>query len=437
MHRPRRLRIERQRELLLPVERVPRIADRVVAIPRAWPVPRDVRRVRRNLVRDHPILHVLLVGQPQMLLRRHVAQHARAMPADQRSANRARDVVVAGGNVRDQRAKGIKRRPETVLHFLVHLLLDLVQRHMPRSFDHHLHVALPRLRRQLAQRLQLTELRIVRSIGDRPWPEPVAQREAHVVLRHRLHDAIEVLVQEILPVVVRHPLRQDRAAAAHNPRDALRHHRHILDQHARMNREIVHTLRGLLLDHLKINVNIEVLEPLHARQRLINRDRPNRHRRVPQDGVANLRNIAARRQIHHRVRPMLDRHMQLAQFFVDVRRDRRVADVRVHLAPRRDPNPHRLQFRMVHVGRNDQPPHSHFVADHFHRQILALRHVGHFFREQAFARKVHLRQVGVTGARGLSLAAHDPVGARFQNLKRWIGSSHRSPLSVGIGVAVR
>ena len=231
-------------------------------------------------------------------------------------------------------------------------------------------------------------------------------------------------------MVVRHPLRQDRASAAHDTGNALGHHRHVLDQHARMNREVVHTLLGLLLDHLKINVNVEVLEPLHPRQRLINRNGPNRHRRVAQNRVANLRNLAARRQIHHRVGAVLDRHMQLAQLLVDVRRDGRVPNVGVHLATGRDPDPHRLQFGVVHVGRNDQPSRRHFVADHFHRQILALGHVGHFLGQQALARKMHLGEVAVAGARSFRLAADDPVGARFQNLKRGIRSSHRSPLGL-------
>ena len=88
MHPPRRIRIERQRKLLVPVKRIPRMRDRIIPIPRARPMPRHIRRMSSNLVRDNPVLHVLLVRQPQVLLRRHVAEHRRAMPPDHRRANR-------------------------------------------------------------------------------------------------------------------------------------------------------------------------------------------------------------------------------------------------------------------------------------------------------------------------------------------------------------
>ena len=164
VHRLRRRGIERQLELLVPVKQETRVGKRIVAVPRARPVPRHVRRVRRDLVRDHALLHVLRVRQSQMLLRRHVAQHRRAVPADHRRSNRARDVVVARRDVNHQRPQRVKRRFVAQLHFLFHLQLDLIHRNVPRAFDHHLHVVLPRLLRQLAQHFQFRELRGVARI---------------------------------------------------------------------------------------------------------------------------------------------------------------------------------------------------------------------------------------------------------------------------------
>ena len=56
------------------------------------------------------------------------------------------------------------------------------------------------------------------------------------------------LVEEILFVVVGHPLRQNGASAADDPGDALGHHRQVLHQQAGMDGHVVHALRGLLFD---------------------------------------------------------------------------------------------------------------------------------------------------------------------------------------------
>src|SRR5439155_25930153 len=55
----RALRIERQPELLVPVERVPRARQRVVPVAGTRPAARDVGGVRRDLVGDHALAHLL------------------------------------------------------------------------------------------------------------------------------------------------------------------------------------------------------------------------------------------------------------------------------------------------------------------------------------------------------------------------------------------
>ena len=142
------------------------------------------------------------------------------MPADHRRANRRGDVVVAGSDVDHQRAERVERSAVAQLDFLLDLLLDLVERHVAGAFDHHLHIALPGFRRQLAQRLQFGELRFVAGVGDAAGTQAVAERVADVVLGENLGDVVEVLVEEVLLVVMGHPLRQDRAAAADDAGDA-------------------------------------------------------------------------------------------------------------------------------------------------------------------------------------------------------------------------
>ena len=67
---------------------------------------------------------------------------------------------------------------------------------MARSLDHHLHVVLPRDLGQLAQRLQLGDLRVVVGVGRATRAQPVAERERDVVGLHDLADLFEMRVEE-------------------------------------------------------------------------------------------------------------------------------------------------------------------------------------------------------------------------------------------------
>ena len=123
-----------------------------------------------------PGLDVVAVGQPEMLLRRHVAEQRGAEPADHRRADAAGDVVVARRDVGDQRPERVERRLAAFLELLVHVDLDLVHRHVAGALDHHLDVVLPGELGQFAQGLELGELGAVVGVGVRAGPQPVAQR---------------------------------------------------------------------------------------------------------------------------------------------------------------------------------------------------------------------------------------------------------------------
>ena len=96
-----------------------------------------------DLVGDHAVLDVVAVRQAEMLLRRDVAEHGGAEPADHGGADGRGDVVIARRDIGDQRPKRVERRLAAFLELLVDIDLDLVQRHMAGAFDHHL-AALPR-----------------------------------------------------------------------------------------------------------------------------------------------------------------------------------------------------------------------------------------------------------------------------------------------------
>src|SRR5258708_12766757 len=119
---------------------------------------RDVRRVRRNSVRDHADLHVVAVRQTEMLFGCDVAQHGRTIPADLCRTDGARDVVVARRDVRREWPERVEWRLLTPLELLVHVLLDQMHRDVARSLVHGLNLQLPPNPLDLPLRSQLSTL---------------------------------------------------------------------------------------------------------------------------------------------------------------------------------------------------------------------------------------------------------------------------------------
>ncbi len=206
-------------------------------------------------------------------------------------------------------------------------------RNVARTFDHHLHIVFPSLLGQLAQGLQLGELRLVAGIGNAAGTQAVAQRKADVVLLEDLADVFEALVQHVLLVILHHPFGQDGAAAAHDTRDALGGEGNVLHQHAGVNRHVIHALLGLLFDHLQHHLLAEILHPAHARKGFIDGHGADGHGRCADDGLADGGDVAAGGEVHHGVGAVLHRVLQLFQLAIDVRGHGGVADVGVDLAP--------------------------------------------------------------------------------------------------------
>ncbi len=63
----------------------------------------------------------------------------------------------------------------------LHVELDLIERHVARALDHHLHAVPPRALGEFAERLELGELRLVGRVGEAAGAQAVADREGDVV----------------------------------------------------------------------------------------------------------------------------------------------------------------------------------------------------------------------------------------------------------------
>src|SRR5437763_11228697 len=130
--------------------------------------------MRGNLVGNHTLPNSYGSGQPEVLLRRNVAKHVRAEPADHRRTYSARNMVVARRDISDEWTEGVERRFVADLFHATDVHFDLVHRDVARALDHHLHVTLPRAASELSEGIQLGELRAVAGVGDTTRAQAIA-----------------------------------------------------------------------------------------------------------------------------------------------------------------------------------------------------------------------------------------------------------------------
>ncbi len=169
------LGIETEIELIFPAELEARLAEGVVAILGARMALGQVGGVGGDLVGDDAVLDVFLIRQSEMLFRRHVTEHRRAVPADHRRADGTGNMIVARRDIGGQRPESVERRFVASFQLLGHVFMNHVHRHMAGPFDHHLDIMLPGDLGQLAKGFQLAELRFVVGIGDAAGAQTVAQ----------------------------------------------------------------------------------------------------------------------------------------------------------------------------------------------------------------------------------------------------------------------
>ncbi len=235
-----------------------------------------------------------------------------------------------------------------------------------------------------------------------------------------------------------------------------------------MNGEIIDALLGLfdqrVAEHLPSELDRIAVDLF---ERLIDRHSADRHRRVADDPVADVMDVAAGRKIHDRIGAPADRPDHLVDFFRHRRCDGRIADVGVDLHQEVTADDHRLQFRMIDVGGDDGAAARDLCADEFRcdkrgnvgaeafaigelcfrfgqhflaAKILARRDIDHLFGDEAGAGEFILRHwlAGLaTQRRDIGRAGrHEPVLADIAIVFRLHGAAVIA-LEVAIGVPVR
>ena len=129
---------------------------------------------------------------------------------------------------------------------------------------------------------------------------------------------------------------------------------HVGQPDAGVDGEVIDPLLGLLdqrvLEHLPVELERVAVDLL---QRLVDRHGADRDRGIAQDPGPDVVDVAAGRQVHHRVGAPADRPDQLFHLFGDAGADGRIADVGVDLHQEVAPDDHRLEFEVVDIGRQD------------------------------------------------------------------------------------
>ena len=166
--------IKAQFKVLLPIQCCASLGEFIVAIARARNTKRYIRCMSGDFVSNTPLFHVILLGKPQVFLGRHVAQHAGSVITSGGGANATGNVVVARKDVRDERPKNIERRAMAQRALQFHVEFNLIERHVPRTLNHHLHAHAPSALSQLADRFQFRQLRAVRGISQSAGSKAIA-----------------------------------------------------------------------------------------------------------------------------------------------------------------------------------------------------------------------------------------------------------------------
>ena len=110
------------------------------------------------LVGYHTCANVFLLWQGKVLLRSNIAEHGCTIPAYHRSTYGRGDVVIGGSYIGYKRAQCIERCSVTFLYLSLHVLLDLVHRHMTRPLDKRLYILCPGTLHQFAHRVEFGKL---------------------------------------------------------------------------------------------------------------------------------------------------------------------------------------------------------------------------------------------------------------------------------------
>ena len=219
------------------------------------------------------------------------------------------------------------------------------------------------------------------------------------------------------------PSGHDGTAAGNDAGDAVGGHRYIAQQHAGMDREVVHTLFCLLDDGVPVQLPGQVIGvAFHLLQSLVDGNGPNGHGRVAENPFPGGVNVISGGKVHHGVRAPPSGPDHLLHFLVDRRTYCGVADVGVDLDLEVPSDDHRLGLGVVNVRGDYRPAPGNLGADEFRVHPFSEGDELHFRCDRSLPCIVHLGHVAAK------------LGA--QRLAKQSGEWLASPLTVMTGAVL-
>ena len=353
-----------------------------------------------NLVGDDALAHIVLVGQGEVLLRGDVAEHGRAEPADHGRADGGGDVVVGGRDVDGERSERVERRVVAPLLLEFHVLLDFVHRHVAGAFDEHLHVLLPGAEAEFAHHLQLAELGLVVGVVGAARTQPVADADRDIVLGEDVADLVPVGVEEVLFVVVAHPLGHDAAAAGDAAGETLGHGGKQVFQQSGVDGEVVNALLALFDEGVTVHLPRQLVGlAVHLLQCLVHRHGAHGNGAVADDPLSGLVDVLAGGEVHQRVAAEARAIDALLHLLLNGGTEGGVADVGVDFHEELAADDHRFGLGVVGVARNHGTARGHLIAHKLGRdvavgvvlaEVLADGDVLHFWSHHTLTGQRHL-----------------------------------------------
>ncbi len=321
---------------------------------------------------DDTLVDLLRGGERQVFCRCHVTDKIGAVRGGECGPDRGHAVIVAGRDIGDKRTEHVERFPVRNPLLQDDVGLDLVDRDMPRSLDDCLDTLGVCLIGKFCIDEQFLDLGTVSSVVDRTRPHTIAKGEGDLVLLEDLDQIVELRVERVLFLVVKHPCGHKRAASGHEstvpPLVLQALHRFVVDPGVDRH-EVGPELRLLRCypkEVILFHMDDRPVLPGGLDERLVERDRPDRKGGRLDDAAPDLYKIPAGGEFHQRIGAgtlglpgLLDLHINIDDI-------RRRPDTRVDLGPEPFADTTDL-YLPVRRDRNDDMPSGHAAPDKIFR----------------------------------------------------------------------
>mmetsp|Transcript_651 Transcript_651/g.1028 ORF Transcript_651/g.1028 Transcript_651/m.1028 type:complete len:435 (+) Transcript_651:690-1994(+) len=337
-----------------------------------------------------------------MFLGSYITQHGSSQGSNVCSSDCRGDVVVTGSNICSKRSKSVEWSLVTPLELITHILWNLVEGDMSRTFVHYLYILLPRTLCEIALKLELKELGLVVRIKDGSRSKTISNRKSDVVLSTDVKDLIPVFVGKVLLVMEDIPLGMDTSSTGNNTSQTVYSGRNKAEKNSGMDGEVINTLLSLLDESLTEGFPSQVLcNAINLLKCLINGNCSYRNRRVTNDPFTCLLNVLPGTQVHEGICSPKSTPLQFLHLLFNRRSNSRVSDISIDLDLEHTSNDLRLKFKMFLVAADNGTSSSNLRANKLGLNSFTFSDKEHLFSDHSLLGEVHLSVTLVLSFPGL------------------------------------